>query len=356
MNDLRGSVLFVPVSGPRGMGEYARALAIANAAAARWPGLDIHFVLSSAAPYANSAPFPTTLLPSSPTFHSNEVVELIGNLRPALIVFDNAGRSAQLRAAARSGARVVFVSSRPRQRRRAFRLRWMRWLDEHWIAWPRVMAGEMGPLERLKLALLGRPVVRFLDAILPPEDPALAAQLMAEYSLDHEDYVLVVPGGGTGHPGAEDAPAVIAEAARRIAAHGTRTVLVGISAPEQIATLQELPRMPMPKLIELMRHAKLVVSNGGDTLLQAIACARPCVAAPIAGDQRRRIEACERKGLAVGARLDAADLERAIIPLLDSAERRLALTRRAKGGDVRNGMDTALEAIENLLRAGRRAG
>ena len=83
------------------MGEYARSLAIAQGAAARWPGASIRFVLSRAAPYADTTPFPTTLLDSSPTFHSAAVIEVIESWRPDVVIFDNAGRTAQLRAAAR---------------------------------------------------------------------------------------------------------------------------------------------------------------------------------------------------------------------------------------------------------------
>src|SRR5690349_4256856 len=91
--------LFVPVSGPRGMGEYARSLALAHAMMHRWPDARVHFVLSREASYARDIPFPATLLPSSPTFHTAEVNALITSFRPTLVIFDNAGRSAQIRAA-----------------------------------------------------------------------------------------------------------------------------------------------------------------------------------------------------------------------------------------------------------------
>src|SRR5262245_44709143 len=201
-----GRILFVPVSGPRGMGEYARAVAIASAAARRWPALQIHFAVSQQAPYAADTPFPKTLLPSSPTFHTPKMKNLIREFRPTLVIFDNAGRTAQVKEAAASGARVVYVSSRPKQRRKAFRIGWMRSLDEHWIAYPAFIAGDLGPLERVKLSLLSRPRVQFLDAILPPADDAQASAMLAKFSLSSNGYVLVVPGGGTDHPGAENAP------------------------------------------------------------------------------------------------------------------------------------------------------
>lgn len=341
-------MLFVPVSGARGMGEYARALALAIAAARRWPALQIHFAVSRQAPYAADTPFPHTLLPSSPTFHTPQVRELIRAFRPTLVVFDNAGRTAQLKAAAANGARVVYVSSRPRQRYKAFRPGWMRVLDEHWIAYPEFIAGALGPIERLKLSVLRRPQVRFLDAILPSADDALAATLLAKFSLAPDHYALVVPGGGTDHPGAENAPQIIATAAARLADAGIPTLLVGVTPSASSATLRTSPRIPMAQLAELVRGARIVVSNGGDTLLQAIASARPCIAVPIAGDQAHRIEKCEQAGLAIGAKLDTAGLEREASLLFNDDRRRAELLTRLAAASVRNGMDVALEAIQRL--------
>lgn len=334
------------------MGEYARALAIALAVKQRRPECDIHFALSRQAPYAADTPFPKTLLPSSPTFHTPEVARLIRDFRPSLVFFDNAGRTAQLRAAVRAGARVVFVSSRPRQRRKAFRLRWMRMIDEHWIAYPEFIAAAPGPLERLKLRYLTRPRLRYLDTVLPPEDPLSAAALMRQYDLRADAYVLVVPGGGSDHPGAERAPQIVAEAARRIAARGIATILVGVSSAVVDAGLRLAPRMPMASLAALIRGARLVVSNGGDTLLQAIACARPCVAVAIAADQPHRIDKCVQAGLAVRAGLDAQDLERQVLALWEEGPRRERLMDKLASAGIRNGMDTAVRAIEGLATSG----
>lgn len=346
-------VLFVPVSGPHGMGEYARALAIARAAAERWPGLRAHFALSRAAPYAAGCPFPSTWFERSPTFHPREVAALIAELRPSVVVFDNAGRTAQLQAAHDAGARVVYVSSRVRQRRRGFRLRWMRHLDEHWMAWPEFIAGGLGPLERLKLRALGRPRVRYLDTLLPPRvDPA---PILRRFGVEPGGFVLVVPGGGTAHKGARSAPEIALDGARRIALRGHPTVIVGVGpevAGGEAEGLRRSPRIPMDELCELIRAARLVVSNGGDTLLQAISLGRPCVAVPIADDQPRRIAACVREGLAVVAPLEAGAIERAALALLDDAPRRGALEARLARHAMPNGLDTALEALGELLGVG----
>jgi UDP:flavonoid glycosyltransferase YjiC (YdhE family) len=354
LNEPQTRLLFIPVSGPRGMGEYARASAIALAAGRRWPQIEIRFALSRNASYAIETPFPATFLPSSPTFHSREVAALIREFRPTLVLFDNAGRTSQLRAAVAGGARTVFISSRPRQRRRAFRLRWLSLLDEHWIAYPEFIAGALGPIERLKLLMLGRPTVRFFDTVLPQVDSALAAAAMARFGVHEGEYVLVVPGGGTGHPGALSAPQIVAEAAQRIALKSYPTILVGVTpqagrgAPPP-HELKVAPRLPVAMLIELVRGARLVISNGGDTMLQALACNRPCVAVPIAGDQALRIKRCVTNGLVASARLDPDDLERVALQVLaNDGARRATHSGPAASPAVTNAMDAALAAIGHL--------
>jgi len=358
MSDGHTRLLFIPVSGPRGMGEYARAIAIATAAVQRWPRVEIRFALSRGAAYAADTPFQATFLPSSPTFHSREVAALIREFRPTIVLFDNAGRTSQLRAAVAGGARTVFISSRPKQRRRAFRLRWMRLLDEHWIAYPQFIAGAAGGIERLRLLLLGRPTLRFFDAVLPQADPMLSRSVMARFGVREGEYVLVVPGGGTGHPGALAAPQVVAEAARRIALRSYPTILVGVtpqgarSAPHA-DDLKVAPRLSIAMVSELVRGARLVISNGGDTMLQALACQRPCVAVPIAGDQAHRIKRCVRSGLVASARLDAADLERVALRMLEAGDARMPLDAHADRTGrptVTNGIEAALAAIEQLAR------
>jgi ADP-heptose:LPS heptosyltransferase len=346
--------MFIPVSGPYGMGEYARSLAIARAVSERWPGAEIRFVLSAKAPYAAAAPFSATLLPSSPTFHSAEVIEQLQHFRPHVVIFDNAGRTAQLRAATRIASRIVYISARARQRRKAFRWSWMRMIDEHWIAYPRFIAGGLNPLERLKLRLLGRPTVRYLDVIVSRETPAA---LESQAGGTAESYVLLVPGGGTGHPGARDAVAQFLSAARILAMGGVETLFVGPAVDEGSATtpvegLRCLAPLPQPQLMTLMRHARLVIANGGSTLLQGIACGCACIGVPIAADQKQRIDACVAAEVAHSSSLRAADIVASAQVLLGDETQRAALARRAAELGLADGVDIAMTALDALLRTG----
>jgi glycosyltransferase involved in cell wall biosynthesis len=353
LRDASPRLLFVPVSGPFGMGEYARCSAIARAVLERWPAASVHFMLSREAPYASSAPFPATLLPSSATFHTAAVVERIESWRPQVVIFDNAGRSAQLEAAQRSGARVVYISARGRQRYKAFRLRWMRLIDEHWIAYPQFIAGGLGIIERLKQRLLHRPTVRYLDVILSRAGSRAAGADADKPSDARGEQVLVVPGGGTGHPGAERACAEFLRAARGIAAAGFPVRYVGPAVDRSIAAgrLEISGSLAQYDLAELMRRARLVVVNGGSTLLQALACGAACVAVPIAGDQRQRIRRCAAGGVAVEAGLASSEIEARALALLRDEPSRAALERRARGLALADGIELALNALRPYIES-----
>jgi hypothetical protein len=337
------------------MGEYARSLAIAQAAQRQWPGGEIHFALSRQAPYAATVPFAATLLDSSPTFHSAAMARLIESFKPTCVVFDNAGRTAQLRAARRQGARIVFISARSRQRRKAFRWRWMRLIDEHWIAYPEFIAGHLTWWERFKLKNLGRPTIRYLDVIMSRtvnEHGPMPARL----GLKPEGYLLVVPGGGTGHPRAQDATQQFLAAANSLAQ--TETVLfIGPSgkrpgnANEVNARLRCIDSLPQAELAQLMGSSRLVITNGGSTLLQAIACGRACVAIPIAQDQAARIQHCVDAGVALSADLSAAGITSAAQKLLRDERARTALAKRASELRLANGIEIALNALSHLVEA-----
>ncbi|HXV75170.1 MAG TPA: hypothetical protein VD788_02550, partial [Candidatus Polarisedimenticolaceae bacterium] len=115
-------ILFVPVSGPSGIGEYQRSLFLAQSLAERHPQWDIRIVVSQDAPYVDSVPLPTVRTSRSPTRVPDELDRILERLRPDVVVFDSAGRRRSLKRAKRLAARTVFVSTHARKRWKAFRL------------------------------------------------------------------------------------------------------------------------------------------------------------------------------------------------------------------------------------------
>jgi hypothetical protein len=322
-------LLLVPVSGPRGMGEYARCVALAEAVRARWPQVEVRFLVSREAPYAANCPFPCDALPSSPTRCTPEVLAAIAAFRPQVVCFDNSGRTRQLAAARAAGAQVIYVSSRSRQRRKAFRLRWMRMLAEHWISYPAALTGQLTAIERWKLRWLGRPTVRFLDAVVAHPDPLAADALLGARAAAAPDLV-VVPGGGSSYPDARISPRHFVEWAVALAAQGRSVVVVGGPAfdvpVEAAARLTLLRGVAGGALMALLARAQLVLVNGGDTLAQALALGRACVAVPIAGDQAARIQRAVALGI-VAAPLPG-EVVATCAALLDDATARQALQAR----------------------------
>lgn len=346
-------VLFVPVSGPRGSGEYARCVAIARELLRHRPEAEVHFLVSREFPDAARVPFPATLLESSPTFNTPAVKAAIQAFRPGVVVFDNAGRTGQLRAARDAGARVVFISSRHRQRRRAMRLRWLRLVDEHWIAWPEILAGAIGPLERLKLRVSGGPVVRFLDCVMPLEDAELARRVLADKGVTRGEYVLVIPGGGSGHPRMPQGPEVMLETAIRLARAGYAVVLLASTLDQGGAqalpsSLVTLPRQDIAVTAELIRGARLVVCNGGDTLLQALASGIPCVAAAMVPDQVTRLRRLQQAGADLACPLEAGALVSAALQKLEDPQACRDAVAAGNALGLRNGMPETLAALAAL--------
>jgi hypothetical protein len=330
------------------MGEFARARSIADALSVHRPSIGIHFLLHREAPYAASFHHPSTLLPASPTLCTREVVETIERLRPAIVVFDNAGRTPQLRAAKRVGAAVIYVSSRSRQRYKAFRLRWMRLIDEHWISYPELIAGPPSRLERFKLRWLARPELHYLDTVLAPADDSAAEHLLGHFGSPD---IVIVPGGGSQFHDASMTPARFAEWGATLASRGHRVVFV--AGPSFVGELPEgshfktVRSVPGGALHALLARSKAVLVNGGDTLLQALALNKPCVAIPIAGDQAERIARCAAQGVLLSPKPDdvVASCER----VLTDATVRAQLETHRRALALHDALPSIIERLERYL-------
>jgi glycosyltransferase involved in cell wall biosynthesis len=348
--------LFVPVSGPGGAGEYFRSLAVARAVERRWPGCAIKFIVSRDAPYARDTPYPVQLVDRSPTYETRAVIDTLERERPDVVIFDSSGRVSQYGRAKELGARVVFVSSRATTRRKGFRLRRMRRMDQHWIAQPRILGGDLGAGERLRLRFAPGCGVEFLEVLHDPVDESGTRELQQRLGVESGGYILVCPGGGGVFSDRRDATQVFYEASCRLARDAGLPVVAVLGArfvpPEpQPAGVHLLETLPNAQLMGLLRDARVAVVNGGSLLLQALAQHTPCVAAPIAEDQPARIDACARRGYCRATTLDAPSLVRGTVDLLENHGERSSLRDRLAALDLRNGVDVAVEAIARLLHA-----
>jgi spore coat polysaccharide biosynthesis predicted glycosyltransferase SpsG len=115
------------------------------------------------------------------------------------------------------------------------------------------------------------------------------------------------------------------------------------------AALKMVPRLPLSELAALMRHARVVVANGGSTMLQAIACRAPCIAVSIANDQAKRVRQCADAGLVVAASLNADHIVGVAAALINDKPARAALVRHAASLHLADGLSVALASLEGLV-------
>ena len=97
--------------------------------------------------------------------------------------------------------------------------------------------------------------------------------------------------------------------------------------------------MPMPELIALIQDARLVVTNGGDTLLQVLALRRPCVSVSLSPDQTRRLARLAASGVDVEVPLSADTLVDRVRGLQDTPGMLELHLRENPAIDLRDGAD-----------------
>jgi len=347
-------ILFVPVSGPAGVGEYYESLALAGGIRSAWPDADVRFVINRDARYAHSVPYPVTQVRGSPTVATEEVVPVIDAFKPQLVIFVAAGRVKQFRAAREVGARVVYVSQRPNTRSRGFRLRRMRYLDQHWIAQSRLQGGQLNWLEKLKLRLAPNLHIAFFDGLHESIDEKAVRRLQSAYGLEAGHYIVVSPGGG-GRFGAVSGSEVFALAARALAARTSYTVVlvVGPNANPVIGNQDKnfaiMTSLPNGQLMGLMRDARFAITNGGTLMVQTLMQGTPCMAVPIAGDQSQRIAPYAARGMVVAQQLNPGAMVDSAVDVLQDESCMNKMRHSIADAGLTNGVPTALREIASLL-------
>jgi UDP:flavonoid glycosyltransferase YjiC (YdhE family) len=348
-------VLFVPVSGPHGSGELMRCLILARELRRVDPAVEVHFLVSRNAVFREGVEFTLHDCDDSPTRSTEQVLATIERLRPDVVVFDNAGRTEQLRAAKAAGARLVFSSRSPRLRWKAFRLTWLRLLDEHWIVFPKFVTGGLSSVEKLKLRYSPRYRVRHLDTFFTPSLPAERDAWLRAHHLAEHGYTVFVPGGrgqGAGDP--VDPTELFVDAAREFVRQTGEVAVVltgrdtGAGEVADDGPLRLLPRVRPEEVQHLLAGAARVVSNGGTTLVHALAHGQAVVSVPLAGDQSRRIRRAARLGVAVAARAEAGDVARAAVALSRDPARATTLRAEVTRLGLVNGVDEAVAALRRL--------
>ena len=332
-----------------------RSLTVAQALRNHCPQARIEFVLSKLAPFGAQCPFPTYLIDGVISSSIAPVNEIFRRERPDVVILDNAGRTSHLTCLKRLGIRTVFLSSRPARQRKAFRLRWLNKVNQHWILHSSLLGHPLTRSQRLKHRLVPYREIVVLHTIFPESDRGRRQTLKDDLGIGTQPYVLFSPGGGgwqiNGRPTAE----VFAEAAGDVAAKlGIRALVV--MGPLYRGPLAEMPgAILVPSLsnthmIDVIHDARLLVIGGGSLVAQALACQRVCVAVPAGGkDQEVRIRQLSNLGVLAAAELHADSMSRAVVQLLQDLDRYRAMQVRVQELGIRNGLPDVIAGLERLL-------
>ena len=355
------TVLFIPVSGPQGAGEYYRALTIAQACWARHPDWDLNICVSRDAEVERPDGIRYHRLEASPTRDSGGVERILREIRPNLVIFDSTLRHRQLKLCAQAGVDwVVYISSRPSSRRRGFGLRKLRGLDEHWLITAPDEARLTGR-ERCFARLNPRLKIRFLSTLFPSDTSSEASPFAEQPHVPERGYVLFVSGGGGGSVDGEPIDRIFQQAARRFhAMTGHPTVL--IAGPLSTVSLEsvqgrvEIRSVAPGRLAAMIDQATLVVSGGGSLVQQVLAQGRPLIAVPAGGrDQPARLERLAREKLLETCATDPEAMAGRAAALLQDRNARDSLITHAGEHGFTNDMPEVLAAVERLLGAANEA-
>ncbi len=351
-------ILYIPVSGPHGAGEYYRALTIAQACRASHPDWDLHVCVSHDADVEKPAGLGYHTLQGSPTRDTDGIERILREVRPDLVIFDSTLRQRQLKLCRQLGInKVVYISSRPSSRRRGFGLRKLRALDEHWMIAP---PGEqqLTRRERLLARINPRLQIRFLSTLLNPGAPERELPIADRADFPHDGYVLFVSGGGGGAVNGEPIDRTFQQAARRFhAATGHPTLLVAgplSSVPLESDDLRlEVRSVPPGDLVTMIDRATLVVSGGGSLVQQTLAQGRPLLAVPAGGsDQPARLARLARENVLETCGTAPKPMANRTAALLQDRQARNRLITHAREHGFRNDMPEVVSAIRQLLADG----
>lgn len=345
--------LFVPVSSAEGIGEYMRSKIIADEVLRRWPKSQISFALNRQAPYVKQCPYATYLLDDTPTKKIKEVNQLVSELKPDVVVFDAAGRKAQLKHAHKLGAKVVFISQHRRKRTRGMKIGRALVTDSHWVVQPEFVIGDISRIERLKLEMIDVALPLFTGPIFTHPNVRGQELLYRKYELKPGQYLIYSAGSG-GHMAndrlAADLFAEVAQAIYKKTAIAS-VMVFGPNYPNPLPKVDgviAIEQLSNDEFINLLDGAKGAVLSGGDTLLQAIALNTPTLAVAVSKDQPDRIKKCLAQSVILSCSANFDEMLNAGLSLI---EEKTIYSLKARMGSCSslNGLDLAMDEMKRLI-------
>lgn len=339
-------VLFIPVSTPEGIGEYARSLIIAERLTREFENAEITFILNENVSYLASCPFPYLLAKDTPTKDSKSVLKHIDEVKPDLVFFDASGRAEQFRAAKKQGAIVCFLSQHEKKRARGLKFNRLFHTDFHWVVQPSFAIRPLSSWQRLKLKLAKKSIPKNIGAVFECSPQAV----YQNYGLESGEYLLFNAGSGGHRVNGELASDIFFRTAQVTHENiGKKCIVVmGNNYPQELPkdnNITVIKSLASKEFVNLVKHAYFSVLSGGDTLLQAISMGSNVLAVAVAKDQSLRINRCEQQGLVKSASLNSTSIYQLVSEEVNQMEEKT--TNQCLEGKL--GLEIIIEDLKSVI-------
>jgi len=326
-------ILFIPVSSPSGIGEYARSMIIAKALLDCWPKCEIHFILNNKVNYLADCPYHVHTCQGSATKDSATVNKVITTLQPDLVIFDAAGRAKQFKQAKQVGAKVVFISQHSKKRARGLKLNRLFYTDMHWVVQPDFCIQELSWWQQAKLAVFSKVIPKNIGPVFDLPSTETQTKILTQFDLEEQSFFLFNAGSG-GHQVSGTLAADTYYQAAQLFHQQTKVKVIMVfgsnypkSLPSKSSGVICLSNIDNESYMALLIAAQGRVISAGDTLLQAISLHKPCVAAAVSSDQPARLKRCNDEKLVLCASPTADSLvQQAILLVPVQGDNAISLT------------------------------
>lgn len=325
------TVIFIPVSTPSGIGEYMRSLIIAKALLQHSPDTSIHFILNEQVSYIKDCPFQVHTCIGSPTKNSKVVNAYIRSINPDLVVFDASGRAEQFKQAKMAGAKVAFISQHNKKRTRGLKINRLLHTDIHWVVQPDFCMKKISGWQQRKLAFLKKKTPKNIGAVFELPNLLKQQEVLKKYNIAKQEYYIFNAGSGGHKIGSEFAVDIFYQAAKLFyqATKFKCVVVFGSNYSKDLPIDDDvicIKDIDSGSFIQLINAANACIISGGDTLLQAIALKKTCIAAAVSPDQPSRLSLCQQQNLVLTAKLTSESLSQQAIRLVKHDKNDIELT------------------------------
>ncbi len=341
-------ILFVPVSAAKGSGEYQRCLLIANELKLILEDkIDIRFVISCDATYADSVPFMTYKLAASATKMPRELHAIIAELSPNMTVFDCSGRVKSYRFAKKNSSKVALIVSRPKKRKRAFSWRVAPFIDLIVSASHLPKLCELSLSEKITMYMLRSLHVELVNALF--QAPRKLASNVT--NILPKKYCFLFLTGGQYIFDNVNVPKLTSEIAHTIANKCEMPCVIinsNIKEPHTSNNIISLPPQSNADFISLLSSAEICVVGTGDVAAQALALNKPSIMVATSKTGRQYLADYIELNVTLGATLSPEDIANNVIELNSSKAKESQKENQNKYG-FSNGTKQTVDAILNLV-------